>query len=804
MGLLNSKSRFLLSKKMTVPVYKVPKNLQQSVPISRIAKNGVFEIERTLAGERMYDKVYSFTDINYVSKDMEEQNQILQTLIKILKTMNANFKFIIANHNRNMERFRKNILYEEAGNYGELAAANNEFILDSLKKGRAQINQIKYLVVTCYRQDFENANTYFNTLEASLTPLFMEIRSALQPLDAAERLRCLHDIYRLGREEDYTWTWEDYAAVRRDWRSDIVPSVMEIQEDNRSIHLGDNYVSVLFAIQYSNRLDETKVVKDLTNGINFHTITTLDISPMEQLVVKEKLEASLVNNEMAIAREQDKKNQQGAYSSNISFPKRKKSREIEEYLEQIDENDESGYMMGMLVAVYGQSREQLKSNVEQIITIGRQDGIIFEPYDHKQLEAFHTCLPLGAREVDNMRCMLTTSMLAVQPFHAQEIMEDGGIVYGINETSKNPVIGNRKKLKNANGVIVGTTGSGKSMEVKLELGQVVVSTGDDVIVIDPQGEYKEFCELVGGQFIEFSSESRNYFNFLEIPETMLGSDDEHAIREFIGQKTDIATAVSKEAMMPRIFDGNHLTIVNRCIRLMYEQIFCLPAYKQKSPTLFDFRRILSEQPEKEAGDIYTPLETFTEGSLNMFAHPSNVDIENRIVVFGMNSVPPAMRRMAMLIVIHILTQRVEYNQKAMKATWFVVDEAQEVYSEELGAQELDRAFRTFRKKGGINTMITQNISTALHNERVKDMISNSEFKLFLDQGGADRNAIAQILDLSSDELLQLTNSKAGTGVLVYGKKVVKLNGRLSADGQLYKKYSTNFHEKQAEKQKENT
>jgi type IV secretory pathway VirB4 component len=454
-------------------------------------------------------------------------------------------------------------------------------------------------------------------------------------------------------------------------------------------------------------------------------------------------------------------------------------------------------MLGFLIAVFGKDPRELEGNVGQILTLGRQVGIVFEPAQYRQLEAFHTCLPLGARQVDHMRCMLSSSMEAFQPFHAQDILE-GGFVYGINEMSKNLVMGNRKKLKNSNGVVVGVSGSGKSMETKLELGQVLVGTGDDILIIDPQGEYREFVCLAGGQYIDFSPESATRFNVFEVPPKLIGCWEEETIREFISSKTDIAAALCKEMMAPLVFNGNHLAIVGRCTRLMYEKFFSLPVGKQKnSPTMFDFRNLMGQQQEEEAADLYVPLETFTDGALKMFACPSNIKTDNRVVAFGMSDLPRTMKRVAMLIVIHILTQRVQYNQKTMKATWFTVDEAQEVYREELGAEELDRAFRTFRKLGGICTMITQNISTALTNPRVKDMISNSEFKLFLDQGGADRNAIAQIIHLSSEELLSLTNSKAGTGILIYGKKIVKLDGRLRHTSRLYELYSTNFHEKAA-------
>ncbi len=794
MGIMNSNALFIACKRKSEPIYKVPRNLLQVIPIKEISKSGIFLLEEK-DSVKLYDKVYRFDDMNYATQDTEEQKKSMRMWMKLLNSLNVDFKFLVSNQNRDMDQFAKDILHQEDKNpYPDIAKANNDRIFEALDRGNLQVEQVRYFIVTCRRKSLEEAKSYFNVLEVTCSQVFASLKSNLTPLSGEERLKALHGCYKLGRRIPFQWKWEDNQL--KNWRNEIIPMAMEKHRDY--ITLDSLFVSILVATRYPNRLEEDKVVSALTN-VPFHLILAMDVAPIPRQALKNKLASGYINNEAAISREQDTRLASRNYANGISYLKRKRKEELEGYLDQVDANDENGFYLGLMVLVYGTSLKDLEDKRDTIRMIGEGLGLGFEPYYHRQEQAMNTCLPVGARRVDHMRSLLTSSMVAFQPFYSQEIMQPGGIFYGINKVSKNIIVGNRKTLKNPMGGIYGETGSGKGMFEKGEMGQVLVSTQDDIFILDPQGEFKEITKRFGGQYYELSPESSVYLNFLEIPEEIMYSEDQEEIRKFIGEKSGVARAFCASIMGDLLFTGFHTSIVDRCIGMMYEEALRKP--QPVSPTLFTFRKLIGEQKEPEARDIYIPLEAFTEGSMNMFAHQSNVSLNKRLVTFSLQKIAKAMWEPAMLIVMHILSQRMDYNQEMQRATWLYVDEAQEVCKVESSALQLDKAFRTFRKYGGICTMIMQNVSSALQNDTTRDMISAAEFKVFLGQSGADRNAMETILELSTAELQEVLDAACGQGLLIWGRKHVLLDATIPKDNPLYSLYSTNFHERIEDKKK---
>lgn len=791
---------FKTVKFLSESVYQVPKSVQQSIPIYRISQNGIFEIEKK-NGEHVFDKAYVLEDVNYSTKDEEEKEEFLLALCKVFNSMNIDFKFLVINQRRDVERLLKELMPDEQTNplYKSMIEAYCQVLRQRLQEGNTSIEQMKYLVVSCKKTDFESARIFFVALEQRLHILFHSIGGKLIPMDGIGRLRSMHSIYRLGHEQEFHLTWQDLRKTKRNWQNEICN--MKIKEHGSFLEFEDKYTCTLFCKLYPNSIQDG-FIKKLTD-VPFHVLVSLDVVPIPQEITLRKLEGAYTNNEQAIAREQEEKNRRHAFSSDISYPKRKKKEELEGYLDQVHNNDEKLYYSGFLITVVGKDRQELNDHVVSIKSIASGCSMVLEVLEMRQMKAFNTCLPCAARQVDVMRTMFTTSLPAFQPYNVQDIMDREGFFYGINQVSKNPIIINRKQMMNPHSFIFGKTGSGKSVFAKNEIGQILFNTDEDVIILDPQNEYFNIVRNLGGQVIDFSNNGNVCMNPWEIPNPL---PPEFDLDDFITSKSSMTRAICKEMLMPTALTGIHKTVIDRCVKEWYHKIFSRK--KPQSETLIELREYIGRQEESEAREIYLALEMFTHGSLNAFAGQSNETINNRLVTIGLKNLGKDMRRISTLISSEIIRSRIEYNFKGIAgekgkkkriATNVVVDEFQIITQDELGREIFDNLYRTVRKQGGIMTCLTQTLSDNLIQAEIQAMLSNSEFVVFLNQSGIDRNILRQIYpEISREEMRFITDAKPGTGLIKCGDKVVPFDCVIPRDNLLYTLYNTDFYMKQKE------
>lgn len=788
MGLIG-KDVFTEVKKLTDPVYQVPRSIQQSLPIHRISQNGIFQLEKKPDGQPcLYDKAYLLEDINYSTKDEEERADILIRVCKIFNSMNVDFKFVVVNQRRDIEQLKKELLPEgtEDPLYQAMIQSYREVLDWRLKEGNSQIEQVKYLILSCRKNDYASAKIFFQALEQRVRVLLHSIGGNLVPISGITRLKSLHSILRMGHEEEFQISWEGLSRLRRNWKNDICNTVLREKEDR--LEMEDKLAMTLYCRSYPNSLPDG-FLNEIVN-VPFHLVLSIDVVPIPQEITVRKLENDYTENEGAIAKEQDQKNRRHAFSSEISYPKRKKKQELEGYLDQVHSNDEKLYYMGFLLTVFGKDHQELEQHADTIRSTASGFSMVMEPLYARQLAGFYTCLPLAVRQVDVMRTLFTTALCACLPYNVQEIIDKEGFFYGINQVSQNPIIINRKQLMNPHGFIFGKTGSGKSMFVKSEIGQILFNTQDSVIILDPQNEYMDIVQNLGGQEIDFSAKGQIYMNPWEIPEPLPKDFD---MDQFIADKSAFTRAVCKEILLPTELTGIHRTIIDRCIKEWYREIF--QKRKHKSETLNELREYIFRQSEPEARDLYVALEMFTEGSLNVFSNESNVNINNRLVGLGLKNLGKDLKRIATLVANEIIRSTIEYNYTARVATHVVADEFQIITQEELGRETFDNLYRTVRKQGGILTCLTQTLSDNLLKAEIQAMLSNSEFVVLLNQSGIDRNILKSIYpEISEEEIRYVTNARVGTGLLKVGDKVVPFDAELPKESLLYKLYNTNFYE----------
>ena len=389
-----------------------------------------------------------------------------------------------------------------------------------------------------------------------------------------------------------------------------------------------------------------------------------------------------------------------------------------------------------------------------------------------------------------MRTMLTQSLAALLPFNVQELNDAGGNYYGINQISRNINVGDRKKLINGNGFIFGVPGSGKSFFAKQEMGSVFLNTTDDVIVIDPMNEYFDIAETYGGVVVNLSAYTRNFVNPLEAD---MAHINEKGLREVIADKSEFMLSLCDQ-LLGNALNQKHHSIIDRCVRGLY-----MAAWKQQRvPVMTDFYRVLKAQQEMEAQELALSLELFVEGSLNIFNHHTNVDVDSRFTVYGIQDLGSQLAPVAMLVMMEAIQQRILDNAKRGRATWLYIDECHVLLGSEYSAKYLQQLWKKVRKQGGLCTGISQNVSDLLQNYIATTLLSNSEFVVLLKQSNVDSAKLAETIGVSDAQLRFVSNSSSGTGLLKCGSVVIPFDNRISKDTDLYRLYNTNLHEKIAE------
>ena len=786
----------------TERIYKVPLCIQDTIPIYRIAENGIFELESPTnkdGGKKklhQFDKMYLFEDINFSTQDEEEKEETGKRFETLLRSMNVSYKIIVSNHYADNGKLREEILQKAVSKEREpLAREYHQMIEDRLQEGRGGLLQSKYFIVTCRKPDYESAKNYFNTIEFSIQQLFHRLGSCLIPLDATERLRALHSYYRMGDEASFSFDWNEYLHLKRDWRNDIINTSLREYPEYLEMESG-NCACVMFIRKYPNGLTD-QFLNELTN-MNFPLIYTMDVGPLDNDVAYQMVMKKYMSNERSINREQELKNENGDYSTNINYERRKQQRDTEEMLDRISSFDERLLYVGITIVIKASSREKLEERTEKVRIIGKTHNMDIVLHSHRQLDALNTSLPTGARFVNTMRTITSEELSIFIPFNVQEIHDDLGYCYGFNKVSKNLIIGNRKLLKNGNGMVFGVPGSGKSYNEKSEMGQVLCFSKDDIIVVDPMGEYKGIAAAWGGQYINLTQSAENvfYVNPFHVP------DEVPDIDRFVAEKAEFAYAICEQALKPAPLTSRHIAVIDKAVSSMYEEYFRKRKDKRRrknrpeSPTIPVMRnRIMELYGDNEAAkEIVEQLEVFADGTLDIFAREQSISDENRFTVYGFSELGKRMRAMAMLVMIESITAKIKYNQSDGVATWVYVDEMHELWGEEYSLHALEKMWREVRKRGGICTGMSQNLIDAKRNRSTKTMVSNSEFMLLLDQGTMDKEAVEDLFDISSEQLACVNGAEPGTGLIRFGDKIVPFDNTMEKDSSLYRLFNTNFHE----------
>ena len=776
-------------KKASEPLYKAPKSIQQTIEIMKVAENGIFEVAKN-----RFSKCYRFQDINYTTTNETEQIDIFERYCKFLNSLDVSFKITINNKNKDMEQVRDYVfLQRKDDGYDGFRSIYNNIMEQKIHEGRQGIEQERYLTITIERKNFEEAKAQFATIEASVHKAFGELGAEIVPLSGNERIKVLYDYYHLGDEGSFDFDIREARKVGADFRNDLCNGMIQFYPD----YFKDEkkFCRALFIKKYPSSLSD-RFLNEITS-LPVHSITSIDVVPIPKDMTTKILQKKYLGIESDIIRQQRVRNKNNDFSSEISYNKRIEKKEIEEIMDDVRENDQCLYYVSVTVILMADTKEELDSMTETVETIGKRNSVTIEEHYLKQRESLNTALPIGVRQVETMRTMLTQSLAVLMPFNVQELNDKQGCYYGINQVSKNINIGNRKKLINGNGFVFGVPGSGKSFFCKMEMGNVFLSGNDEIIVIDPMNEYFDIAQTYGGTVVNMSTYTDNYVNPLDMDVWSLDLNDSKGM---IREKGEFMLGLCEQCMGESL-NSRQKSIIDRCVRKLYIEI--ARNREKYVPIMSDFYEILMNQPEDEARDIALSLELFVNGSLNIFNHQTNVDVDNRFTVYGIRDLGTELSPITMLVMMESIQNRIIANGKRGIATWLYIDEFHVLLNSEYSAKYLQQLWKKVRKQGGLCTGITQNIVDLLQNYTATTMLANSEFVALLKQANTDSSRMAEVIGVSEAQLRFVTNTSSGMGLMKCGNVVIPFDNTIEKGTDLYNLYNTNIHEKIAMEKKKN-
>lgn len=767
------------TRRVKKPKRKIPKTVQQSIPIDVIYKDGIIQSGRT------FSKMWRFSDINYEVASNAEQEEMFLAHSAILNGLPTDAVAKISIFNRQLQNhsIEKMTVPTSNENYREYAKELEELLNDKMAESNNIVHE-KYITISAEKKNIKEARTYFARVGSDLAADFAKISSQITELGYKERLRLFYEFFKSGWSEDFNFDLKRAMARGAHFKDYISPDSIEFKKDY--VQFGDKYARVLFLKEYPSFLKD-ELLSQLTD-FSRSMMVSVDVQPIPTDEAVKEIQKKLLAIETDITKWQQKQNMNNNFSATVPYEMEQMRSEIKEFMDDLTARDQRMMFVTMTLVHVADSLAELDNDTETLMSIGRKDLCNLSVLKFQQEDGLNTVLPYGLMEIDAVRTLTTESTAVLIPYKTQEIIDNGGLYYGINAISHNLLMCNRKLLLNGNGFIIGVSGSGKSFASKMEIAMAALFTDDDIIVVDPEKEYAPLVSNLGGEVIKLSASSPNHINAMDINEDTGGEDNPISIKsEFLISLFD-QLLKNGDARLGGGVGAKDRSIIDRCTISVYNDYF--KGKSEKLPTLADFREELLKQPEQEAHDLALSLELFATGSLDAFSHQSNVNVNNRIACYDILELGDQMKSIGLLIMLDNIMNRVMANRKRGKYTRVYIDEAHLFFKNPYSAEFLLKAWKRFRKYGGLLTGITQNIADCLSNETARRMLANSEFLLMLNQAPSDRAELAGLLNISQTQMGYITNAPAGHGLIKVGGSIVPFANDFPADTQLYTLMST--------------
>ena len=763
----------------------VPRTAQQSIPFQRMFEDGTCRVR-----SGYYTRTIQFQDINYQLAQQEDKTAIFDEWCSFLNFFDSSIRFELSfmDLSTDTESFERSICIPfQRDGFDDVRAEYSQMLRQQLAKGNNGLTKTKFLTFGIHGDSMRQVKPRLEHIQNDLLNNFHRLGVLAQPLNGAQRLKLMHDMFHMDGPSRFCFDWKDLAPSGLTVKDAIAPTAFAFKT-SRTFQMGGIFGAVSFLSITASDLSD-QLLKDLLD-MDSSQIVTMHIQSVDQNKAIKTVKRTITELDRSKIEEQKKAIRAGYDMDILPSDLATYGRDAKALLKELQSQNERMFLVTFLVLNTGRTEQELENNVFQASSIAQKHNCSLCRLDYQQEQGLMSSLPLADNQIEIQRGLTTSSTAIFIPFTTQELYQSGkeSLYYGLNALSNNLIMVDRKKLKNPNGLILGTPGSGKSFSAKREITNAFLVTDDDIIICDPEAEYAPLVQRLKGQVIKISPNSTQFINPMDINSNYSEEENPLALKaDFILSLCELVVG-GKEGLLPV-----EKTVIDRCVHLIYRRYFADPR-PENMPLLEDLYEALLQQEEKEAHHVATALEIYVKGSLNLFNHRTNVDVNNRIVCYDIKELGKQMKKIGMLVVQDQVWGRVTANRSAGRSTRYYVDEFHLLLKEEQTAAYSVEIWKRFRKWGGIPTGLTQNVKDLLSSREVENIFENSDFVYMLNQAAGDRQILAKQLNISPHQLSYVTHSGEGEGLLFFGNVILPFVDRFPQELELYRIMTTKLGE----------
>ena len=763
----------------------IPRTAQQSIPFQRMFPDGICRVS-----DRYYTKTIQYQDINYQLAQQEDKTAIFEEWCSFLNFFDSSIHFELSfmNMATDAEVFEKNIRIPlRNDHFNSVRSEYSQMLKTQLAQGNNGLTKTKYITFGIEAESMREAKPRLDHVQTNLMNNFKRLGVVAKVLNGKDRLQLMHAMFHMGDNDRFYFDWNWLAGSGLSVKDFIAPISFSFP-GGRTFTMGSLHGAMSYLQITASDLSD-QLLKDFLD-METSEIVTMHIQSVDQTAAIKQIKHTITELDRSKIEEQKKAVRAGYDMDIIPSDLATYGKDAKALLKELQSQNERMFLITFLIMNTGKTEQELENNAFQASSIAQKHNCNLRRLDFQQEQGLMSSLPLANNLIEIQRALTTSSTAIFIPFTTQELFQNGdeALYYGLNALSNNLIMVDRKKLKNPNGLILGTPGSGKSFSAKREITNAFLVTDDDVIICDPEAEYTPLVNCLEGQVIKISPTSTHYINPMDINESYSEDDNPLALKaDFILSLCELIVG-GKEGLQPI-----EKTVIDRCVHQIYQHYFEDPK-PENMPLLEDLYHALLQQEEKEAHRVATALEIYVKGSLNLFNHRTNVDINNRFVCYDIKELGKQLKKIGMLIVQDQVWGRVTANRSAGKTTRYYMDEFHLLLKEEQTAAYSVEIWKRFRKWGGIPTGITQNVKDLLSSREVENIFENSDFVYMLNQAAGDRQILAQQLNISPHQLSYVTHSGEGEGLLFYGNVILPFVDHFPTDLELYRIMTTKLSE----------
>ena len=761
-----------------------PQTAQQSIPYRTMHKDGICRVT-----DRLYTKTIHFGDINYHLAQNEDKAQIFEGYCDFLNYFDATIYVQLSFVNKfgNLQDFERSIsIPDQQDAFNSVRREYSDMLKSQLSKGNNGLVKQKYITFGIEADSLREAKPRLERIELDIINNFKMLGVSAHSLNGVERLKVIHGQLHPDGTEKLHFDWGDLPKTGLSTKDYIAPTSFDFR-NKKAFAMGQTIGATSFVQIIAPELTD-RLLADFLNMENAITVN-MHIQSIDQAEAIKTIKRKITDLDAMKITEQKKAVRAGYDFDIIPTDIATYGDEAKNILKELQSRNERMFLVTVIILNTAATKQALENQIFATAGIAQKYNCALKRLEYQQEQGLMSSLPLGLNQIEIQRGLTTSSTAIFVPFTTQELFQEGrALYYGLNALSNNLIMADRRQLKNPNGLFLGTPGSGKSFSAKREIVNVFLITDDDIILADPEGEYFPLVSRLGGQIIKLSPTSRHRINPLDINLNYSDEDDPLTLKsDFILSLCELIVG-GKEGLSP-----TEKTIIDRCVRLVYRDYLSDPC-PENMPILEDLYNILRTQTEPEAVHISTALEIYVTGSLNVFNHRTNVDLQNRLICYDTKELGKQLKKLGMLILQDAVWNRVTLNRAAKRTTWFYIDEMHLLLKEEQTAAYTVEIWKRFRKWGGIPTGITQNVKDLLASREIENIMENSDFLIMLNQASGDRQVLAKQLSISPHQLSYVTQSAEGEGLLFYGNTIIPFVDRFPKDTELYKIMTTKWIE----------